>query len=66
SILAGSRWRLLEMPGLPPYPLTHYVDVQISIPGNPPTPQALAAALAAAAKILGDPGEHLRQWADES
>jgi Ni,Fe-hydrogenase III small subunit len=40
------------LPGLAVYPLTHYVEVHLSVPGNPPTPQALLAALNEAARLL--------------
>ncbi|MEO8287382.1 MAG: hypothetical protein ABI670_13235 [Chloroflexota bacterium] len=65
SVINGGQWARLEMPGLAPYPLSHYVDIQISVPGDPPTPQALIAALAAAGERLSRPGEHLGRWQDE-
>jgi len=49
----------LKLPGLAPYPLSHYADIHISVPGNPPTPQALIAAIAAAANILSQPSQPL-------
>jgi Ni,Fe-hydrogenase III small subunit len=61
----GGRWAQLEMPGLAPYPLDHYADVQISVPGDPPTPQALLAALAAASERLRHPAERLSSWQEE-
>jgi membrane-bound hydrogenase subunit mbhJ len=61
----GGQWAKLDMPGLSPYPLSHYADIQISVPGDPPTPQALIAAIAAAAERLVRPGERLGQWQDE-
>ncbi len=46
AAIDGGAWA--DMPGLCEYPLSHYVDVQITVPGSPPTPQALLAALGAA------------------
>ena len=53
------------MPHLAPYPISHYADVQVTVPGGPPTPQALIAALAAAAEILSRPGDRLSAWQDD-
>ncbi len=52
-------------PGIAEYALSHYADVQVSVPGDPPTPQALIAALAAAAEILSRPRERLSGWEEE-
>ncbi len=46
AAINGGAWA--ESPGLSEYPLSHYVDVQITVPGSPPTPQALLAVLIAA------------------
>ena len=48
----GGRWASAETPGLAPYPLSHYADIQISVPGDPVTAQALVASLVAAAERL--------------
>lgn len=48
AAINGGIWSRVDMPGLSEYPLSHYVDVQITVPGSPPTPQALLAALVAA------------------
>ena len=48
AAIDGGAWADVDMPGLSEYPLSHYVDVQITVPGSPPTPQALLAALGAA------------------
>lgn len=61
----GGQWARLEMPGLAPHPLSHYIEIQVTVPGSPPTPQALIAALAAAAERLSRPGEKLGSWQDE-
>jgi Ni,Fe-hydrogenase III small subunit len=61
----NSAWAKLDMPALSTYPLDHYVDVQVSVPGDPPTPQALIAALAAAAEMLSRPGERLPAWQED-
>ncbi len=45
AAIDGGAWA--DMPGLSEYPLSHYIDVQITVPGSPPTPQALLAALGA-------------------
>lgn len=48
AAIDGGAWASADMPGLAEYSLSHYVDVQITVPGSPPTPQALLAALNAA------------------
>jgi Ni,Fe-hydrogenase III small subunit len=55
AAINGGVWARLGLPGLPLYPLSHYVDVQITVPGTPPAPQALLAALAAIASQTTDP-----------
>ena len=65
SVINPKGWSSIKLPGLAPYPLNHYVEVQISVPGNPPTPQALIAAIAAAAKLLSQPRERLQPLPDE-
>lgn len=47
AAIDGGAWA--ESPGLSEYSLSHYIDVQITVPGSPPTPQAMLAALIAAA-----------------
>jgi Ni,Fe-hydrogenase III small subunit len=47
AAIDGGIWARLDLPGLAPYPLSHYADVHITIPGNPPSPQALLIALTA-------------------
>ena len=49
AAIDGGLGARLELPGLAFYPLSYYADVSITVPGSPPTPQALIAALAAAA-----------------
>jgi Ni,Fe-hydrogenase III small subunit len=61
----GSAWAKMSTSGLAPYPLSHYADVHVSVPGDPPGPQAIVAALSAAAQILAHPGERLSRWSDE-
>jgi Ni,Fe-hydrogenase III small subunit len=65
SVINPKGWSRLKLPGLAPYALNHYVEVQISVPGNPPTPQALIAAIAAASKLLSQPRERLRPLPDQ-
>ena len=60
TVINQRGWSSLKLPGLAPFPLNHYVEVQISVPGNPPTPQALIAALAAASKLLSQPPQPLQ------
>ena len=60
----GGSWAKLDMPGLEPHALSHYADVHLTIPGNPPPPQALIEALAVAANLLLQPGERLAGWQD--
>ena len=61
----GGKWAQAGMPSLAPHPLSHYADIQINVPGDPPTPQALVAALAAASERLRHPGERLSNWPEE-
>ena len=62
AAIHGGVWSKLGMTSLTLHPLSHYADVQVSVPGDPPTPQSLIAALAAAAEILSRPGERLPPW----
>jgi Ni,Fe-hydrogenase III small subunit len=45
SAINGGQWAKLEMPGLAAYPLSHYVDLAFRVPGDPPTPQDIIAAI---------------------
>lgn len=65
NAINGGHWARLEMPGLDAHPLSHYADVQITVPGDPPTSQALIAALAAAAELIARPDEKLRSWTED-
>jgi len=65
NAISGGQWARLEMPGLDPHPLSYYADVQIDVPGDPPTPQALIAALAAAADLMARPDEKLGRWTED-
>ena len=67
SVINPRGWSGLKpgLPGLAPHPLNYYVEVQISVPGNPPTPQALIAAVAAASKLLSQPRERLQPLPDQ-
>jgi Ni,Fe-hydrogenase III small subunit len=65
NAINGGQWARLEMPGLDAHPLSHYADVQITVPGDPPTPQALIAALAAAAELIARPDEKLSGWTED-
>lgn len=62
AAIHGGVWSRHATPSLTLHPLSHYADVQVSVPGDPPTPQALIAAIAAAAEILSRPGERLPPW----
>jgi membrane-bound hydrogenase subunit mbhJ len=62
----GAAWAKLELPRLSAHLLSHYADIQVSVPGAPPTPQALIAAIAAAAEALGRPGERIDTWEEET
>ncbi|HYP19449.1 MAG TPA: hypothetical protein VEY08_05190, partial [Chloroflexia bacterium] len=53
----GGIWARSAAPGLAPYPLSHYADVALAVPGSPPSPQALLEALAAASRLVTGPGE---------
>jgi Ni,Fe-hydrogenase III small subunit len=64
AAINGGPWAKLDMPPVAPYPIGHYADIQVTVPGGPPTPQALIAALAAAAEILSHPAERLNAWQD--
>jgi Ni,Fe-hydrogenase III small subunit len=63
--IGGGQWSKLEMPALAPYPLSHYADIQITVPGDPPTPQAMIAALAAAAETIVRPSDRIGNWQDD-
>lgn len=52
----GGQWARLEMPGLAAYGLGHYVDVQMKVPGDPPTPHDIIAAIS---ECLSRPAERL-------
>jgi Ni,Fe-hydrogenase III small subunit len=65
AAINGGPWARLNMPHLALYPIGHYADVQVTVPGDPPTPQALIAALAAASEILSRPGDRLSAWQDD-
>jgi Ni,Fe-hydrogenase III small subunit len=45
AAIDGGVWAQQELPGLAPHPLSHYVDVRITVPGTPPTPQSIFAAI---------------------
>lgn len=45
AAINGGPWADLEMPGLSPYPIMHYADIQTVVPGNPPTPHEILAVL---------------------
>ncbi len=62
AAINGGAWAKADMPALSPYALSHYADVRISVPGDPPTPQALIAGLVAAAELLSHPVEKLASW----
>lgn len=64
SVIDGGKWKKADLPALAPYALGHYADIPISVPGDPPTPQALIAALAAAQELIAGPGETLGRWDD--
>ena len=53
AAINGGEWAKGHMPTLSRHALGYYAEVGVSVPGEPPTPQALIAALAAAAVILG-------------
>jgi membrane-bound hydrogenase subunit mbhJ len=65
AAINGGAWAKAGMPGLSEYSLSHYAEVQVSVPGDPPTPQALIAALAAAAELLARPPERPAPWQEE-
>jgi Ni,Fe-hydrogenase III small subunit len=65
NAINGGQWARLEMPGLDAHHLQHYAEVQITVPGDPPTPQALIAALAAAAELMARPDEKLSSWSED-
>lgn len=66
AAINGGVWGEHALPGLAPYPLGHYADVGLSVPGNPPTPQAILAGLAAAARLITQPAEQLEAWRDDT
>ena len=54
----GGIWARSAAPGLAPYPLSHYADVALMVPGSPPSPQALLEALGAASRLVANPGDN--------
>lgn len=66
AAINGGVWSGSAMPGLAPYPLDHYAGVGLSVPGNPPTPQAILAALSDAAYLITQPAEQLEAWRDDT
>ncbi len=56
AAIDGGIWARNDAPGLALYPLSHYVEVSLAVPGSPPTPQALLDALATAARLITNPG----------
>jgi Ni,Fe-hydrogenase III small subunit len=53
----GGIWARSTAPGLAPYPLSHYADVALMVPGSPPSPQALLEALSAASRMVAGIGD---------
>lgn len=53
AAINGGIWSRLGMPTLSHHPLSYFVDVQVPVPGDPPTPQELIDGLAKAAELLG-------------
>src|SRR5438477_7871509 len=53
AAINGGMWSRLGMPTLARHLLSYYVDIQVLVEGDPPTPDALIEALAKAAEILG-------------
>lgn len=58
AAIDGGIWARSAAPGLAPYPLGHYADVALAVPGSPPSPQALLEALAAASRLATGPAEN--------
>ncbi len=56
AAIDGGIWARNDAPGLALYPLSHYAEVSLAVPGSPPTPQALLEALATAARLITNPG----------
>ena len=54
----GGIWARSAAPGLTPYPLSHYADVALMVPGSPPSPQALLEALSAASRLVAGMGDN--------
>jgi Ni,Fe-hydrogenase III small subunit len=52
AAVGGGKWSRARMPGVWRHHLGHYIEIGVSVPGDPPSPQALIAALAAAAQTL--------------
>ena len=56
AAIDGGIWARSDVPGLALYPLSHYAEVALAVPGSPPTPQALLEALATAVRLVTNPG----------
>ena len=54
------------LPGLAPYPLAHYADVSLHVPGSPLSPNALLGALRAAVRLITNPGESTETYRDDT
>jgi Ni,Fe-hydrogenase III small subunit len=65
NAISGGQWARLDMPGLDPHGLSHYAEVHITVPGDPPTPQALLAAIAAATELMARPDDRLSTWTED-
>ena len=61
----GGTWGKLDLSGLEHHSLAHYLDIAVTVPGDPPTPQALIAAIAAAAQLVGRLAERMPSWQEE-
>lgn len=55
AAIDGGVWARNDAPGLALYPLSHYAEVSLTVPGSPPTPQALLEALATAGRLITNP-----------
>ncbi|MDQ6694833.1 MAG: hypothetical protein M3014_10525 [Chloroflexota bacterium] len=60
ALKAGGIGREITLPGVSFYTLSHYAHVQVSVPGNPPTPQAILAGIETALKQATQPRGAIR------
>jgi Ni,Fe-hydrogenase III small subunit len=65
AAVSGSLWSRADLPAVSAHPLSHFAEVTLTVPGDPPTPQALVAAISAAAQSLARPPQPAPTWEED-